>query len=195
MGRLFFLMGKSSTGKDSIYNKLLKREDLRLGRVVSYTTRPIRAGEVDGVDYHFCTEEQKNKLHGENRIVEIRSYPTIHGNWDYFTVDDGGLNLDIGDYAMIGTLESFGKIREYYKNKEIIPIYIEVEDGVRLQRAIDREKTQDFPRYEELCRRFLADSEDFSEDKLREMGISHRFINNDVDKTTDSIAEFIKEYN
>ena len=43
---------------------------------------------------------------------------------------------------------------------------IELDDGVRLQRALDREKAQDHPKYEELCRRYLADAQDFSEEKL-----------------------------
>lgn len=195
MGRLFCILGKSSTGKDSIYNKLVIRKDIDLKRIVPYTTRPIRAGECDGIDYRFCTDEERGLLEKEGKIIEIRSYPTIHGRWDYFTVDDGEIDFDGPDMAMIGTLESYEKLRNYYKNKDLIPIYIEVEDGIRLQRAIDREKNQKEPKYEELCRRFLADSADFSEEKLNSAGINRRFINLDVDKTVEEIADFIKGVN
>lgn len=191
MGRLFFIMGKSSTGKDSIFKKLLEREELHLCRVVPYTTRPIREGETDGIDYNFCTEEDEKRLKNDGKIIEMRSYPTVHGRWDYFTVDDDSMDFS-DDLVTIGTLESFVKIREYYKNHQVIPIYIEVEDGTRLFRALERERKQLRPRYEELCRRFLADSEDFSEDKLAELGITHRFSNEDVDKTVCDIADFIK---
>ena len=57
------------------------------------------------------------------------------------------------------------------------PIYIEVDDGERLQRALDRERSQDTPQYAEMCRRFLADSADFSEENVARAGIRKRFYN------------------
>ena len=70
-------------------------------------------------------------------------------------------------------------------------VYIEVEDGERLIRAIKREKEQETPKYEELCRRFLADQEDFSEEKIKEAGISRRFENDDLDICVRNIIDFI----
>ena len=55
-------MGKSSTGKDTIYNRLLASEELGLKRIVPYTTRPMREGEQQGVEYHFTDEEGFQKL-------------------------------------------------------------------------------------------------------------------------------------
>lgn len=52
-------------------------------------------------------------------------------------------------------------MKEYYGEETVCPIYIQVEDGERLQRALIREKQQENPRYAEMCRRFLADQEDF----------------------------------
>ena len=57
MGKIFCLMGKSSTGKDTIYKRLLEDQELGLQRIVPYTTRPIREGEQEGVEYHFVSEE------------------------------------------------------------------------------------------------------------------------------------------
>ena len=48
MGKIFYIMGKSSSGKDSIYRQLEKDQELGLKRLVIYTTRPIRDGEVNG---------------------------------------------------------------------------------------------------------------------------------------------------
>ena len=78
----------------------------------------------------------------------------------------------------IGTLESYVKMREYYGKENVCPVYIEVEDGERLARALKRERGQEIPRYEEMCRRFLADSEDFSEENIAKAGITRRFSNN-----------------
>ena len=150
MGTIYCVIGKSSTGKDSIYKRLLQREDLQLKKIVPYTTRPIREKEVEGVEYHFVTEEKRLELEAAGKIIEGRSYDTIYGRWDYFTVDDGQIDLAGGDYLLIGTLETYGKLKEYYKNGQIVPIYIEVEDGERLERALRRERKQPEPKYEEM---------------------------------------------
>ena len=192
MGKIFCIIGKSSTGKDTIYQRLLDREDLAFQQIVSYTTRPIRAGEVDGIEYHFCTKEEKDELLQQGKVIEIRSYNTCHGVWDYFTVDDEHLDLSKNNYLIIGTIESFVKIREYYSADVVIPIYIEVEDGVRLQRALQRELSQTNPKYEEMCRRFLADSRDFSAEKLQEANISQLFYNEEVGKTEEEIVSYMK---
>jgi guanylate kinase len=194
MGTIYCVIGKSSTGKDSIYKRLLQREDLQLKKIVPYTTRPIREKEVEGVEYHFVTEEKRLELEAAGKIIEGRSYDTIYGRWDYFTVDDGQIDLAGSDYLLIGTLETYGKLKEYYKNGQIVPIYIEVEDGERLERALRRERKQPEPKYEEMCRRFLADSRDFSKKKLEEYGVTEVFDNgDDIEKTVEAIAAYIKE--
>ena len=192
MGNIFCIIGKSSTGKDTLYQRLLDQEDLALKQIVSYTTRPIRAGEIEGMEYHFCSRQTKEELIAAGKVIELRSYHTCHGIWDYFTVDDGQIDLTRQDYLIIGTLESYSRIREYFSADKVIPIYIEVEDGVRLQRALDRERSQANPKYEEMCRRFLADAEDFSAEKIREAGIEHIFYNQELDRTLAEIAGYIK---
>lgn len=97
-----------------------------------------------------------------------RTYDTVYGQWKYATIDDGQMNLDDSDYLIIGTLESYSKMKSYYGEEYLVPIYIEVEDGERLSRALQRERQQEQPKYDELCRRFLADQNDFSEENLRE---------------------------
>lgn len=191
MGKIYCIMGKSSTGKDTIYKKLIEDEMLSLKKIILYTTRPIRAGEQNGVEYFFCTEEQVDELLKQGKVVELRAYHTVHGIWKYFTVDDGQVDLKHQNYLMIGTLEAYLKIRDYYGEANVVPVYIEVEDGERLYRALARERQQDSPKYEELCRRFLADAKDFSEEKLTDAGIKQRFINQSLEETTDRIREMI----
>ena len=57
MGKIFYFMGKSSTGKDTIYRQILSDNKLKLRKIVPYTTRPIRANEEEGREYHFITEQ------------------------------------------------------------------------------------------------------------------------------------------
>ena len=177
MSKIFYVMGKSSSGKDTIYKRLMeKNPDFRT--VVPYTTRPVRDGEKDGVEYFFADEAQLNEMQEAGKVIEVRSYNTRCGVWTYFTADDGQIALSGEDYIGIGTLESYEKLREHFGEEALYPIYIEVEDGIRLERALKRERKQKEPKYAELCRRFLADCEDFSEDKLLRAGIVKRFTNN-----------------
>lgn len=85
-------------------------------------------------------------------------------------MDDGQIDLSEQNYLMIGTLEAYEKMIAYFGTEAILPVYIELDDGVRLQRALDRELRQEKPKYEEMCRRFLADSADFSEESWRQQG-------------------------
>ena len=193
MARLFYMIGKSSTGKDTIYREVISRTDLDLNPLVMYTTRPIRKGETDGKEYYILDENVLNELEKEGRVIEKRAYHTIHGIWTYFTVDDEHADLNRKDYLAIGTLESYAQIRNYYGEKLVVPVYIQVEDGLRLERALKREKQQPVPKYEELCRRFLADQADYAEEKLAKAGIDRRFSNDkDIMSCVEEVAAFIR---
>lgn len=184
-------MGKSSSGKDTIFKKL--QEYLpELKTIVLYTTRPIREGEKDGIEYYFVGEKELEAFQREGKIIELRSYDTVHGKWNYFTAADDQIKLEIDSYIVIGTLVSYEKMREYFGEENLVPIYIEVEDGERLFRALERERRQENPKYAELCRRFLADTEDFSEKNLEKQGIDRRFYNENVENCVDEIVLYIK---
>lgn len=193
MGRIFYIMGKSSSGKDTIYKRLSERHS-DMKRIIPYTTRPVREGETDGVEYFFVDQKRLNDLMDEGRVIEVRSYDTKCGIWTYFTADDGQINLDRHDYLVIGTLVSYRALRDYFGSDKLVPIYIEVEDGLRLYRALQRERKEKAPKYAEMCRRFLADSEDFSEDNLRKAGIERGFENLDLDACLEEINRYIEDF-
>lgn len=192
MGKIFCLMGKSACGKDTIYKRLLDDPSLLLKTLVPYTTRPIRDGETNGVEYYFLTEEELQELEQQRKIIELRSYHTIHGIWKYFTVNDHQINLKENNYLIIGTLESYQKLKNYFGKDVLIPLYINLESGERLQRALDRERMQSEPKYAELCRRFLADEEDFSPDNLKQAGITRYFINDSLDSCIKALKCYIQ---
>ena len=191
MGKIFYLMGKSASGKDSIY-KDVKEALPSLKTIVIYTTRPIREGEQEGVEYHFVDDVKLRELQELGKVIELREYNTVHGIWKYFTADDGQFDSE-DHYIAIGTLESYQGMRRYLGEEKLVPIYVEVEDGVRLERALKREKKQAEPKYEEMCRRFLADAADFSEEKLREAGIERRFLNKDREMCVKEIVKSIQD--
>jgi guanylate kinase len=193
MGKIVCLMGKSSTGKDTIYKRLLAQEDLGLERIVPYTTRPMREGEQEGVEYHFTDESGFQKLKEAGKIIEDRAYDTVHGLWRYFTVADDSVDLAQNSYCIIGTLEAYVQIRKYFGEEKVLPVLIELDDGVRLQRALSREREQEYPRYEEMCRRFLADSKDFSPEKIKEAGNPKSFYNDSLEVCLQEIITYIQD--
>ena len=175
MGKIYYMMGKSSSGKDTLLREL-RRALPELRAMTLYTTRPPRDGERNGVEYFFVSEDTLNAYGRQGRIIEERAYDTMHGIWRYATVDDGQVELREADYLVIGTLESYHRMREYYGEDNVRPIYIEVEDGERLTRALEREKGRKVPGYAELCRRYLAKA-----------GIGKRYLNYDRTRCLEEI--------
>lgn len=191
MGKIFYLMGKSASGKDTIFKKV-KEQMPQLKTIVIYTTRPIREGEQEGVEYYFVNDKKLEELQQAGKVIELRAYNTVHGIWKYFTADDGQFDSEEHVIA-IGTLESYVKMRAYFGDDKLVPIYVEVDDGIRLERALARERKQKEPKYEELCRRFLADAADFSVDKLEKAGITKKYLNIDMDTCIKEIVLGIRD--
>lgn len=197
MKKIFVFMGKSSSGKDTLFKELLKSSaELDIVPYVLYTTRPMRENEENGKDYFFTSNEAFDKLISEGKMIEYRAYDTVHGIWKYGTVSDNQFNTN-KNIAIILTLEGYNSLADskVISNEDIIPIYIEVEDGERLTRALAREKQQKQPKYKELCRRFIADSEDFSEENLQSSKINVRFENNNLEDCLTKIKEYILSFN
>lgn len=220
MGKIFVIMGKTSSGKDTVFKYLLDNPILNQGvreelkTVVSYTTRPMRPGETDGVEYFFVPEERLRELREQGKVLEERCYQTVHGPWYYFTVLDGQIDLENHDYLMINTLVGFEKLRAYYNcyadgmvdeehsdcpdgaewektERTVIPVYIDADPKERLLRYINRESKQAKPNYSEVCRRFLADEEDFSEEKLEQLGVTKRYLNQNLEECCQEIWQDI----
>lgn len=192
--KIIYIVGKSSVGKDTIYKILKQRMNVK--PYVLYTTRPIRTGEENGVNYYYLKQEEMEKSINEknSKVMEYRTYNTIYGPWTYATIIDNQFESN-KDLLMEGTLESYNAVKKYFENNEkvkVIPIYIEVDDGIRLERALKREREQENPKYEELCRRFLADSKDFSESKIIESGIKKRFQNINIEDCVKEIIEYVE---
>ena len=187
MGKIFYIMGKSASGKDTIYKELIEKMP-QFHSIVPYTTRPMREGEKDGVEYFFTDREELERQLASGKVIESRTYQTIAGPWTYYTVDDGQFNVaDDESCLMIGTLESYEKMCTYFEAGKMVPVYIEVPDGIRLLRAVKREENQKKPNYREVCRRYLADEKDFSEENLERLGITKRYQNTDMEICVEEI--------
>lgn len=157
MGKIFVLVGKSCSGKDTVFKEIINRHIEELECVVPYTTRPMRPGETDGKEYHFVSEEDFFKALDLGIIIEKRSYKTSKGTWFYGTPKMAGNN----HFIMIGTPEVIQSLRSCYPNNKtnrIIAIYLNPPEKERIERI----KRRDID-FAETCRRYLADEEDFKD--------------------------------
>ena len=192
MGKIVLFMGKSASGKDAIRRHLIKTNKFAFKEMIMSTTRPIRTGEIEGREYYFKTEEEMHLLEQEKKIIESRKYNTIYGPWYYFTTSD---SIDLNRYNYIGsnTLVVYDQFVKYYGTDKIIPILIDVKNDIRLERALERERKEKNPKYQELCRRFLADSEDFSLENIKKRNITNIISNNgDFNSTIEEVEKVIK---
>lgn len=202
MSNFIYIMGKSSAGKDTVYQRLKDRIYTNL--YVPYTTRPMRKGEKQGREYNFITKEQFEILKNNDRVMENRNYNVINAQgekdiWTYATIDDNQLKKP-GDFLTIGTLESYTSILNYIKNHpekdlKLLPVYIFIDEKERESRARKREELQEKPNYAEMMRRMRADNIDFSEEKLAEAGITKKetFENYDIEKCVNDIIRYIEQ--
>lgn len=193
MGKIFYVMGKSASGKDTIYKRLTASLP-EVKTVRMYTTRPIRDGETNGVEYFFTDRQFLERCRKQGTLIECRTYETVYGPWSYFTADDGQIDLEQGYYLMMGTLESYEKLQEYYGRENLVPVYICVDDGLRLLRALNRERQQKTPRYKEMCRRYLADEQDFCQENLKRCGIEKQYENEVLDDCVEKIVGDIRSF-
>ena len=189
---IFYIMGKSASGKDKIYKGLMKTFGARdnAGAKNAAVSSAPDTNESAEVNLHPIILYFRKA----GKVIEERTYQTIAGPWTYATVDNG-LDPRKTNYLAIGTLVSYIKVRDYFGSDLVIPIYIDVSDKNLLTRAMHREADQENPRYKEMCRRFLADSEDFDEEKITAAGITRRYDNNGpLDDCVAEIARTIAEY-
>ena len=202
MANLVYIMGKSSAGKDTVYQRL--KDEIDTNQYVPYTTRPKRDGEQDGREYNFLNREQFEELKQNQKVMEYRNYNVINAKgekdiWTYATIADSQWEKQ-GDFLSIGTLESYTNIVKYLKEHperdlKLLPVYISIDENERERRARKREETQEKPNYVEMERRLKADNIDFSEEKLRQAGIGEKqtFENYDLDECIKNIIGYVQK--
>ena len=151
--KVYALIGKSASGKDTIVQELLKRTNNIFHGVVSHTTRPKRDYEIDKKDYYFVTEEEISKLCEEDKMLEISCF----NNWLYGTCiesfDKEKINLGVFNIQGICSLLEREDI-------DLRIFYVQASDKVRLMRQLSREEN---PNIEEIIRRYKTDNLDFKD--------------------------------
>ena len=103
------------------------------------------------------------------------------------------INVNKDDYLFTGGLDIYKALKDKYGSDTVIPIYLEVDDGVRFQRLLDRERKKEDPKYVQLCENFLSEGDAFSDEKLKVAGImkEHRFNADNVEECVRKILNYI----
>lgn len=186
---LFFIIGRSSVGKDTIFRRL-REMDPSLKEATPCTTRPMREGEREGVEYFFVTDEQFLKDKEEGKILEYRQYPSSHGIWTYYTRFSAVQGE--GDYIISGSIDMFNKVYDVLGDC-VIPIYIKLPEVSLIERALAREKSRgEGADIVEMCRRFLQESKDYENYNFNGR-IKVEFVNDDLAVCVEEIYNYINE--
>lgn len=158
-GKILFLCGKGGTGKDSVMGFLVRKYPDIFERFVITTTRPMRDGEVDGVDYHFCSRDDFARKVVNNEFCIVEYYNVVNGNSNYYGVGDIPNNND-KVYVLCGTNTQYDKLKARYGGR-VIGVYLYNTAYTSLTRMLSRLRDRKEANVLEACRRVLSDSQDY----------------------------------
>lgn len=172
------LIGKSAAGKDTLRNTLLADG---FKPAISCTTRPIRPGETDGVNYHFISLEKFNQLESENFFVESETFRVVGDDiWKYGKSYESIENADV----LIATVSGVSNMLKKLPREMFYIVEIECAPEIRFERASKRGDER-----LELNRRFKADDIDFS--KPRDFKVD-KILRSDVECSVECFIENFK---
>ena len=156
MKKIILIAGKACAGKDTLVKAIMK--EMNLPMALSFTTRPMRIGEKQGVEYDFIDEQAFRDLHRNDMLAEFTSYNVANGDTWYYGLTRE--ELEKADYVLaIVNPEGARQIKEIYGCRAHV-ILITANDKERIYRYLERDRGNNVA---ECCRRFLADEKDFVE--------------------------------
>lgn len=141
---MIIIVAPSASGKDTIMNKIVELTNLK--PVISYSTRPIRINEVDGIAYNFISEDEFKDMKAKDLFIETSNY----NSWNY-----GMAKIDCGDDRIV-IVDPCGFRHLKRVLKKVISFFIDVPERVRLLRLVNRGDD-----ISELTRRIISDRDTF----------------------------------
>lgn len=160
MSKVFMIIGKSFSGKDTLLNSILQNkqfcEENNLHKLVRYTTRKIRPNEVEGEDYHFIDDEYHFREFKDNDMCVATSYNSDFGKLYYIT-DFSKLDKD-KNYILTGDVESIRPFKEILGDNLCL-IWLLPPDWVLFERFSKRDDSTEYSekKYQEIQRRYVDD--------------------------------------
>lgn len=159
--KLILLIGCMASGKDTILKEIINEGYAE--PVISHTSRPMRKGEKDGIEYHFVSAEEMLKMKENNEFIEFKSYKAANNEKWYYGVNKNSLEKGLSkNYILIVDITGMRQIKEYFKddkNMEITTIFLDVDKETRRKRAIRRDDMT-LEKVKEIERRLEADDKE-----------------------------------
>lgn len=152
MNKLFCILGKSGSGKSTLEKAISETGICK--KVVSTTTRPRREKEIEGVDYHYITQDEFYRKLRNNEFIEY----TVYNNW-FYGIEKNAINFDKGSYIVVVEPRGFNMIVNTLPRERVVSIFVDVDDKTRLIRSLLREKNPDI---DEIVRRYQSDKSLFN---------------------------------
>ena len=192
---IFVIIAKSACGKDVLYHRLMKTNLFK--KIILYYTREMRPGEKNGETYFFLNDDEMGELLKSDKIIASEVYPVANSNGVTIAlVDDEQFNGE-GNFLAVMSWKFFKKMLTYFSKREdvnIIPIYIDVSYKERMIRYMKREKEKANPNFEEVCRRFIVDEEDFPQNEIEAIiPKENKFENYDLEEFFQKVLAFVKD--
>lgn len=159
MRKIYCILGQTSSGKTTLEKELIEElsDKINIESLVSTTTRPMRDYEKQYDPYYFITESEFYELNRNKQLAEHTYYEVASGDlWFYGTLKEHVQQEKT--YTKVINPKGYRQLCEYFGKENVIGIYIRCDGKERLLRSLKRETN---PSCSEVCRRFLADKEDF----------------------------------
>ena len=185
---IVLLIGKSASGKDAILKRLVS--DGAMQKIVSYTTRPKRDGEMNGIDYNFVSEPMFMEIMRQDKFFQTRNYDTVDesGNGTVWHYGSELVNPESRvPYITIVDVQGARDYIDAYGKENVFAVYVDASDDVRRKRAESRGSFNEA----EWDRRFADDNVKFDINSCKD--IVDLTITNDGD-IRDSIFEIVYEF-
>ncbi|MBS4894030.1 MAG: hypothetical protein KHZ90_09705 [Veillonella parvula] len=162
--KLICLIGKSSSGKDTIFQEILKTNK-KVKSAISHTTRPMRSNEKEGREYFFVTDNIFNEMFVNEEFIEKRKYKVANNStWQYGLSKEA---IDTDDtYIVIVDYKGYCEFKRTLGEEIVHGIYIIADMKERVNRALHREKLIRDEQYLEIFRRFTKDEQDFPMEQI-----------------------------
>lgn len=151
--KIIALIGEAGSGKDRIMSEVLAVRPTLFNEIISCTTRPMREGEIEGINYYYLTEEEFTEKLLEGQMLEATNFNGWYYGTSYEALRSDVLNIGVFNPAGIYALLEREDI-------ELTVFRVCCSSKTRILRQLNRENN---PNVEEIVRRFMADAEDFSD--------------------------------
>lgn len=170
---MLVLTGPSASGKTEIVKILIAK--YHLNKFVTYTTRPMRVGEVNGIDYHFITTNEFLIMKDNNEFIETTYY-----NNNYY-----GSRIKDVDFNKVVILDPSG-VNAFYQaiGEEIIAMFLDTPEEIRKIRMIERGDNLGI-----IEKRILSDRQTFKKENYLHLDFSFKNLDIDLESLADQIYQ------